>query len=290
MFPLRQGCLLSQAEPLIQIASIFGIGGVTLQALILATLVPLSFFALAKKVIPQKMAIRSMIVVLVLTTLNAGWGALRVGSMERSAAGYQGEKLDVLIVQGETEHAQSHANMVKRSYALKGKWELVLWPECSLGRYHRDLNDFSDEFHVSANSVGINYRFRPMKDPGGYLLAGGYSWLPMPDQPDSNRIKMKSVSAYLLDSSEKLVGRHDKIELMAGGEYLPGEPWLPALVSFLIPTEQSEHHNPHYFDNVKITRGVAPVPIGDIVVGKACVLKPVHDIAGNRLSGCDTEY
>jgi len=278
MYPLRQGCLLSEWKPLIQIASIFGIAGVTLQAILLASLIPLSFFALKKKVLGDSTASRtfdrltpqaarcSILVVLALTTLNAGWGALRMGIIEQADADFKGERLDVLLVQGETELAQSHADMAERSRALAGQCELVVWPECAFGRYNQELTDFSDDYQVSSNSIGINYSFRPMKDPGCYVMGGGYSWTSVPNQPVKRKVESKFVSAFLLDPSEKLVGRHDKIELMAGGEYLPGRPWLPAVIGWFVPWQEPLDYDPHDYEFVKLSQGVDPAPVGDVVV------------------------
>ena len=79
------------------------------------------------------------------------------------------------------------------------------------------------------NAFGMGYRFQPFPDPQCYLLAAGYSWT---RQPGQRKFDSKYVSAYLFDPQEQMVGRHDKIELMPGGEYVPGR----NLVSWLSPT------------------------------------------------------
>src|SRR5690606_38878770 len=138
---------------------------------------------------------------------------------------------------GETEYAGFHYDMLDRTRQHTDS-ELVVWPECSLGHYRRDLTDFSDEIQVAVKSFGIGYQFRPMPDPHCYLLGGGYSWTQCPNT-DERKKASKYVSAYLIDPQEKMVGRRDKIELMVGGECVPGDRYFPGLSKWLFTGESA---------------------------------------------------
>ena len=124
------------------------------------------------------------------------------------------------MLQGNTEYGGSNLDFAERSRKLDD-CDLVLWPECSFGKYQTDLVDFSDETLVSKKSIGIGFQFRPLPDPDCYLLGGGYAWTAKPITPEQAasakkygfpvrpEMKEKFVSAFLLDTQEQLVGRHD---------------------------------------------------------------------------------
>ena len=262
MFPTRQACLIVNAGPLIQISSIFGVAGVSLQVFAIASLLPLGCLIWKSKQQPYASQRRftnykSYVAgILILTSINFLWGAYRSNRIQQEAINFSGEYLSVGLIQGDTEYASYHQNFVQRSRDLSSAGcDLVLWPECSLGKYNRELVDFSDDSEVAMNSIGIGYQFRPLPDPGCYLLGGGYSWSGQLADYDA-QVETKYVSAFLIDPQENLSGRHDKIELMAGGEYVPFANSFPQLSDWLVDEEEQ--------DGVLLSRGELARPIGEV--------------------------
>lgn len=255
MFPMKQGCLIGNFEPLIQITSVLGVSAASLQVIAIACLVPLSLAIFSSKSNANRRPfVGCVCAILVLTLANLVWGQFRIASVESESEHFQGEFLTVGLVQGDTEYATFHASMVDRSRKLQESGcQLILWPECSLGKYERNLIDFSDDTNVAMNSRDIGHQFRPLPDPKCHLLAGGYSWTKL---PESDQLESSYVSAYLLDSNEKMLGRHDKIELMAGGEFVPGAAWFPALGKWLSEPDDS--------GEISITRGTSAEPVGEV--------------------------
>lgn len=275
MFPMRQACLIADVIPLIQICSIFGVAGATLQVFAIASIIPLTLLAVRCRSGCQNHSnlktLRSAIAIIIcLTVINFGWGTYRSNQIQSRLASFDGGYLNVGVLQGDTEYAGSNYSFANRSREL-ADCDLILWPECSLGKYQRDLVDFSDEGLVAKKSIGIGYQFRPLADPECFLLGGGYSWTAEPIRESSHAaksisgrlqkptVKQRFVSAFLLDPQEQLVGRHDKIELMAGGEYTPFADIIPGLEEWLAeePDDDAGHA-------VSLSRGQAALPIGKI--------------------------
>ena len=271
MFPMRQGCLIVQSPPLVQIASVFGVPGATLQVFAIASLLPLGYLSWIstgrdERRTENKQYKICMFVILIGTLISVGWGSYRVHRFQQDAASFSGDYLNVGVLQGDTEYAGSNYSFAERSRKLTD-CDLVLWPECALGKYQRDLVDFSNDSLVAEKSSGIGFQFRPLPDPDCYLLGGGYSWTPKkPTEaeiarakkyriPPKLKMKEKYVSAFLLDPEEQLVGRHDKIELMAGGEYVPFGDELPWLNDWLLDGTS---------DGVILSRGQKAMPIGEV--------------------------
>ena len=271
MFPMRQGCLIVQALPLVQIASVFGVPGATLQVFAIASMLPLGYLTLRNRNIVErrfenKQYKLCMIMILVATSINVGWGSYRVHQLQQQAASFGGDYLNVGVLQGDTEYGGSNFEFAKRSRQLDD-CDLILWPECSFGKYQTDLVDFSDEALVSKKSIGIGFQFQPLPDPNCYLLGGGYAWTPKAIPPEEAasakkygfpvrpKMKEKYVSAFLLDPHEQLLGRHDKMELMAGGEYVPFADVLPWLNDWLLNGAD---------DGLLLSRGLEASPVGDV--------------------------
>jgi apolipoprotein N-acyltransferase len=275
MFPMRQACLIADVTPLIQICSIFGVAGATLQVFAIASLIPLALLVFQPKASRQNCSHSihlqfAIAIIICLTVINFSWGTYRSDQIQTSVANFDGDFLRVGVLQGDTEYAGSNFRFANRSRELAA-CDLILWPECSLGKYQRDLVDFSDETLVAKKSMGIGYQFRPLPEPESYLLGGGYSWsaAATPEgssSPQSNFglpqtpvVKQRFVSAFLLDPKEQLVGRHDKVELMAGGEYTPFADIIPGLDEWL-----ADHPNEEPDETVRLSRGQNAQPIGEV--------------------------
>lgn len=268
LFAMRHGCLMLDAEPLLQIASVFGVPAVTLQFVAIASLIPLILCWLFPDTneIKRSTALQFIVGIVVLTAVNFFWGTYRINQQEDQRLAFTGEHLNVAIIQGDTEHAQFHQELMARSRKLTNECDLVLWPECSLGKYNRTLTEFTDQGHVAMNAFGMGYRFQPFPDPQCYLLAAGYSWTRKTGQ---RKFDTKFVSAYLLDPQEQVVGRYDKIELMPGGEYIPGQDWIPALANL------GDEDDP---EAVALSRGTDATPIGTVNQSSIAVLLCCEDM------------
>ena len=145
LYPMRQGCLLLGTETLIQSTSIFGVPVATLQMFAIAMLLPMIWYAFRARRpgIPQPVARRWVVGILLLTLANACFGFYRTGQLDSQYADFQGERLRVGILQGDTEYSHFHIDLIERSHKLNDQCDLLLWPECSLGSYNRAHTDFS---------------------------------------------------------------------------------------------------------------------------------------------------
>ncbi len=258
MFPIRIATLIADSTPLIQACSVFGVLGASLQVFLLASLVPLAWSWMVKSNhLSRSHVAVGIATIALLTTVNFVFGWQRTNSFRSAESNFSGEYLNVGLIQGTTGNATSHLEFGKRSRELvKNGAELILWPECAFGKYKRDLADFSNDYEVAKKSMGIGYRFRPLSNPQCHLLGGGYSWS---EKDSKGRMTARFVSAFLLDPAEQLVGRHDKIQLMAGGEFIPFESCIPQIrdwVGQAIDTRDPE--------GVPLSRGTEVRPIGTV--------------------------
>ena len=311
MYPMRQGCLLLQIQPLTQIAAIVGVAGVTLQAFLLASLIPLSFRYLGfdlpsqcadkskESACPSSMLVPTAkaskfagFAVLFLTAINFGWGSIRINQIDQAIAAdpSKNDTLSLTVLQGPTEYATYHRDILKRSREHAEGSDLIIWPECSIGQYHQSLNCFDNELQVLLNSVGVDDRFQPWPKPECHLLAGGYSWT---GDAAKRQVDQKYVSAYLFDKTETVVGRHDKVELMPGGEFIPGEAWFPWLTDWLGETDESEEEFGAGYQvrvdpsTIPLSRGSVAKPIGSVggvSIGAMLCCEDMHPSVARQLT------
>jgi apolipoprotein N-acyltransferase len=162
--------------------------------------------------------------------------------------------LKLTLLQTDTEYATFHLDLMKLSKIHATGSDLLVWPECSVGKYNQQLTDFTSEQNVYENATQMGYRFRPLPDPPCSLLAGGYSWQKLPGQ---QQIQSMCVSAFLFDVKEQLLGRHDKIELMAGGEYRPIESFSPELANMIFGAVDD-------LEKPKLRPGTKASPVGSV--------------------------
>lgn len=238
LFPFRQGCLLHSVPPLVQVVSVFGISAATVQIIALSGLFPLvldGFFASKKTERLNPRACRTAVLfVLVMTLGSFGWGAYRCHQISNAEKNYSGRQLSVLAIQNDTCYATYHVDLMSHSREANEDCDLIVWPECTLGHFDKGLTSFADidQLYDLGYEVGLR-SFRPLPEPKCHLLAAGYSSIRKPntgitladfsDDPPEHELESKYVTAYLIDPTEKVIGVHDKVELMAGGEYMPAK-------------------------------------------------------------------
>ncbi|MFO1062917.1 MAG: apolipoprotein N-acyltransferase [Pirellulales bacterium] len=131
---------------------------------------------------------------------------------------------------GSTQQAQS----LTRS--LSPEVDLVCWPESSGGNYAFDLTDLSDDQRVFALSREPERGLRPWPKPFCDLLVGGKCYEGDPENP-----ARLFVTAMLINTNERIVGRYHKRFLMPFGEYVPGENTVPGLAALF---DMAEHVEP----------------------------------------------
>ena len=259
LFPFRQGCLLFATPQLVQALYLFGIAAASLQIALLSSLLPLGVACLrgfeSPLQIGRNQATRAVIVVVTITLANFVWGQWRIQTFQQATNDFAGKQFSALVVQNDTTYAAFHIDLKKRSREHGEDCDLIIWPESSIGHFDKSLTSFSDPENIANLSYGYGYdSVRPLSDPGCYLLAGGYSSTRLGNESparetkqsefddedeDVYQLESKFVSAFLVDPEETIVGRHDKIKLMAGGEYTPAK-WLVSKLDGWLSTFKSE--------------------------------------------------
>ena len=285
LYPMRQGCLLAEVNTLVQPVAIFGVGFATVQMVVIASLIPALLIMtrmmtpklpVASKDADQKslhaplLALFATTIIILLTTLNFLYGCSRISQFEIATANQQLPQMNILCVQQDTEYAQFNAELIRKTKEASVDPDLVVWPECSLGTYDQDLKSFSNRGKVAKMSVGIGQQFQPWPDATAPLLAGGYSYVRLksdqPAEPGGRAITMakKFVSAYLFDSDETVIGRHDKTNLMAGGEYTPIASWFPTLSAWLFQADVEQEVYPDDDQIIQLSAGDVIQPVGEV--------------------------
>ena len=255
LYPARQGCLLFSISPLVQVVSIFGISAATFQLVAISGLFPLGlrYFFGGPEHQPsgRRHALLAMSAIVIMTGCNFGWGYWRCSEIEQAERDYVGDKLSILALQNETSYATYHVDLVAHSREASEDCDLIVWPECSLGHFDKSLTSFSDWKKLSKLSYGYgSVSKRPLPKPKRHLLAAGYSSVrksesevvtlaALNEEPPEPKIESKYVTAYLISPEEEILGVHDKVELMAGGEYMPAE-WLVTPVSRWLAALEAE--------------------------------------------------
>lgn len=223
LFPLSFGYLISDFNSIAQLAEIFSVLGLAFLAANLAIIIPLSARIVRSR--ERRLArVFSIITIVFIAVGLAAWGNVRILEIELASRQFAAAgKIQVMLVQAETESKHVHRRLQKVSRNAAESTDLILWPEASIGNYHQKLTSFRDRVEVLKHATGIGRRFQPFPNSNTALLAGGGSWI------GTDESRQEYVSAFLIDESENVVGRHDKIELMPYGETIPGETWLPFL-------------------------------------------------------------
>ena len=320
LFPFRQGCLLFVIPQLVQSVSVFGIAAASLQIALLSCLLPLGVACVRLFKSPfqigRPQAVLATLAIITITLVNFAWGQWRMQTIEHTKNNLAGETFSALVVQNDTTYATYHIDLMKRSRQNDDDCDLIVWPECSIGHFDRSLTGFSDFRRLAKLSYGYGYdSVRPLSDPDCYLLAGGYSSsrlagdpatedrteLPeYEDEEDEHQLESKFVTAFLINPAETIVGRHDKVKLMAGGEYTPAE-WLVSEVDdWFEPwttldeglSEEMEEDFEAGPENHPLSSGTQSLPIGtidDVSVGAMLCCEDMYPSISRELtaSGAD---
>jgi len=199
--------------PLIQIADITGVYGVTFFiVLVNAMIYEILFVPVAKKMIFAK-----ILVVVGLFLMVYGYGIFRIQEIGKQMTA--APKIAVRIAQGNIDQSvkwnpryqrETIENHTTLSMPDKlSRPDLTVWPETAYPAFFQDVNDL--------HRVVVGF----VKQSGSWLLFGS----PTYDRQGKNITLFNS--AFLLSPEGTIMGRYDKVHLVPYGEYVPLRRFFP---------------------------------------------------------------
>lgn len=210
--------------PLIQIADILGVYGVSFCVVLGNVAVLLAFLCLTGKswhahAVTKRLAKGSIAAFAIIFGLVWFYGIRQIQSIDQIAS--NAPLANITVVQGNIDQAIKwdpafqHDSTIKyinlSLQAKKQKPDLVVWPETAIPFY------FLDNINLSQLvKKGIH-------DTGADFLIGSPSF-----RSGENSVEYYN-SAYLVGADGKVYGRYDKAHLVPFGEYIPFKKWLPFL-------------------------------------------------------------
>jgi apolipoprotein N-acyltransferase len=231
VFPWRLGYLQADAPVLNQMVPLLGPAIATVSVLAMAALV-CSAAAVARQRwrrtspsagLPQRER-KEFWTAAVFAGANLLWGAWSFHTWNVPTAEVETQKL--ALVQVDPSYMESLDKMRDLTRQVERDVDLVCWPESSIGCYSVSVTDFIDRKHLLKNSRMPLRGKVPMKAAKCEILAGGKSFTGPADGDGPER-----VSAFLIDTQQRIVDRYDKTRLMPFGEYVPGAQTIPALAT-----------------------------------------------------------
>jgi apolipoprotein N-acyltransferase len=215
IFPWHLGAGFYRVVPVIQIADLAGVYGLTALAVAVNVgLWELLRFLRRKRTFPWW----SLTTAAVLLVAALAYGSWRIAAVEREQEAAPDVTVGLVQANVLIEERRSRALMQEiwgryrrlSDQVVHRGAELILWPESAVHfAYRPDAGAYS--------SSGFLKKFvRSLDRP---LLFG--SWAIEQGRP-RNR-------AYLLEPDGSLAGQYDKVKLLAFGEYMPFSDWIPGL-------------------------------------------------------------
>ena len=190
--------------PMIQIADIFGVYGVSF----LIVMVNAAIFASVKNFKDKKEFPIPIIIAAIFTAAAFGYGTYRLNNV------FTGERMKVAVVQGNipqdekwdrrfTDMILNRYEALTKKAALAEKIDLVIWPETSIPGFVEDEEDLFSRLRDLA--TGINTP----------LLAGA------PRYKDTKDGTSYYNSAFFFLKDGSIAAHYDKVHLVPFGEYVP---------------------------------------------------------------------
>jgi apolipoprotein N-acyltransferase len=206
--------------PLLQLADITGVYGLSFLIVLVNATVYLLFFPLRGKNAPLKEAA----VVCLIVAAWVGYGYYRLGAMEKLAAA--SPKIRVAVCQGNLKQGEKWkkemvlttlARYAELTEQVKGA-RLIVWPETAAPFFFMRTPDLDAKVQDIA------------KASGAYLLFGSPAFeLTSKGEHYYNR-------AYLLNPEGQTIGTYDKAHLVPFGEYVPLSHYFPfSLIGKMVP-------------------------------------------------------
>jgi apolipoprotein N-acyltransferase len=223
VFPWYLGFLQYPAKPLIQIADVTGIHGVTFLLVACSTVVATCI----SRQDDLRLGSRSLMggVVGVLLLANVGYGLWRTSQIEHAMQ--QAPSLRLGLVQPDIGVLQKSSRSLRQQHlrmqiemsrtTLSEHPDLIIWPETS----------YPFPVPIQAQRLALP----PMPaDRRTHWLVGALTYdLRAPERHIFN-------SALLAGPDARIIGRYDKRELLAFGEYIPLQHYFPFLRNIISPT------------------------------------------------------
>ncbi|MBW1754161.1 MAG: apolipoprotein N-acyltransferase, partial [Deltaproteobacteria bacterium] len=210
--------------PLIQIADMFGVYGVSFCVALGNAAFFMVFLALTKKdwqtkMVTRRLAAGSLMTFILIFGLVWFYGTWRIQAVD--AVSSNAPVARIAIIQGNIDQTIKWDPAFQKASILKyinlsiqskaNRPDLVVWPETATPFYF--LNN------IKLSQLVI----KGVQDTGADLLFGSPSF-----RSGKNRVEYYN-SAYLIGPEPKVFGRYDKAHLVPFGEYIPLHKWLPFL-------------------------------------------------------------
>ncbi|MFQ5466355.1 MAG: apolipoprotein N-acyltransferase [Thermodesulfobacteriota bacterium] len=206
------GYTQARVLPVIQIADVFGVWGVSF--LVVAVNAVLALW-LRRLLAGRRGAapVGEAVAVAVMLTLTIAYGFMRIGEVDERAGGWEG--LTVGVAQGSIDQSVKwdpsrraetigiYSDLSRRA-ASEGAG-LIVWPETAV------------PFYLGAEPEDSRRVEDAARTAGAYILTGSPSF----SFPEKGSAPEFFNSAYLLDPGGTATGRYDKVHLVPFGEYVP---------------------------------------------------------------------
>jgi len=189
--------------PIIQIADIAGVYGVSFLIVMVNTVIFLTIKGVKKKEVPSTCIAITFLCIF----FSLAYGIFRLNNI------FTGERLRVAVIQGNIPQDEKwdskFRETILRKYenlteeATKEKADLVIWPETSVPGFLETEDDLLDR--IKALALRINTP----------LLVGTVR------EDQNGRETIYYNSATLLSKDGRIVDRYDKVHLVPFGEYIP---------------------------------------------------------------------
>jgi apolipoprotein N-acyltransferase len=199
--------------PLIQIADICGVFGITLLIVLANVVLYRALRAVSGAGIPYPVKSALVLLILLVTTLFYGFDRLNSGDTSKT------KPLRIALIQGnipqDVKWSPTFQDKTIAIYerltreAAKGGVDLVVWPESAVPFF------FQDEPHQSERIKNL------ARELSTSLLVGS----PAHELRNEKRVFLNS--AFMISPSGEVTGRSDKIHLVPFGEYVPLGQFFP---------------------------------------------------------------
>ena len=208
--------------PLIQIADMFGVYGVSFCIVLGNAALVMVFLAFTKKdwharMVTRRLAAGSLFTFVIIFGLVWFYGTWRMQAVD--AVSSKAPVARIAIIQGNIDQTIKWDPAFQQASTLKyinlsmqskaDRPDLVVWPETAT------------PFYFLHNTKLSQLVIKGVQDTGVDLLFGSPSF-----RPGKNRVEYYN-SAYLIGAEPKVYERYDKAHLVPFGEYVPLHKWLP---------------------------------------------------------------
>lgn len=210
--------------PMIQIADILGVYGVSALVFLVNAGIAFLLMGLSKKtwrLQPVSAELVRWVLPLLALALAATWGYGHQRLKIVSKIASDGPRAKIAVIQGNIDQAQkwdpayqrgtiAKYNNLSRQAVVQGA-DLIIWPETAT------------PFYLFRNPELSNLVLTGIRATGTDFLVGS------PAYSHTQGVLQLHNSAYLIDKDANLQGSYEKVHLVPFGEYVPFKRWMPFL-------------------------------------------------------------